>query len=317
MKAIRVHQFGGPEVLRLEEIPTPVPGPKQVLLEAKAIGVNPVDTYIRAGLYGDRPFPFVPGMDAAGVVEAVGNEVTAYTPGDRVYYYGVQAYSEKILSDLSQVFPLPAEVTFEQGAALGVPYATAYYALFNRGGAQPGEWVLIHGASGGVGIAGVQLARAKGLQVIGTAGTPKGLELVKKEGAHIVLNHTASDYLDQLMKLTEGRGVNLIIEMAAHLNLGKDLKVLAVRGRVVVVGSRGKVEIDPRDTMGRLADIRGLSLLYTTPEERAGIHKSLQDGLMNGSLRPVIGEKLPLAQAAEAHRKVMEPGAFGKIVLIP
>jgi NADPH2:quinone reductase len=294
-------------------------GPGEVLVRVKAAGVNPVDTYIRSGLYGDRTFPYTPGMDAAGTVIGIGTGVSRFQLADRVYVAGSVSgtYAEQALSKVSQIHPLPSHISFEQGAAMGVPYATAYYALFNRGCAMPGETVLVHGASGGVGTAAVQIARARGLVVIGTGSTSKGRELAAKEGAHHVLDHSAPDYLDQLMKLTDGRGVPLIVEMLANVNLGRDLKVLAPRGRVVVIGSRGAVEIDPRDTMGRNADIRGMSLLYTTEQELAAIHAALVAGLENGTLRPIIGQKIPLAEAARAHEEVMKPGSYGKIVLVP
>ncbi len=297
----------------------PTPGEGQLLVRVKAAGVNPVDTYIRSGVYGDRPFPFRLGMDAAGIVEAVGPEVNWAKVGDRVYVNGssIGAYAEFLLADRSQVHPLSPKISFAQGAALGVPYATAYFALFIRGNATPGETVLVHGASGGVGTAVVQMARAYGLRVIGTAGTPKGRELIAQEGAHHVLDHHATDFADQLMKLSSGRGVPLILEMMANVNLGNDLKLLAPRGRVVIVGSRGKVEIDPRDTMGRNADIRGMSLLFATPEELITIHSAIGAGLENGTLRPIIGKEIPLAEASRAQQEVLSPGAYGKIVLIP
>ena len=319
MKAIRIHAFGGPEVLKVEQAPDPVPGPGQVVVRAKAIGVNPVDCYIRAGGYGDRPFPYTPGFDAAGVVESAGTGVRSVKIGEHVYTSASisGAYAELILASENQIHPLPSKISFNQGAALGVPYATAYFALFNRGCAMPAETLLIHGASGGVGTAAVQIARAHGMVVIGTGGTPKGRELVAKEGAHHVLDHTSSDYLAQLMKLTDGKGVNFILEMLANVNLGKDLTVLATRGRVVVVGSRGPIEINPRDTMGRNADIRGMSLLYATEQELHVVHAALVAGLENGTLRPVIGKEIPLVEAARAHEEIMKPGAYGKMILIP
>ena len=318
MKAIRIHDFGGPEVLKVEQAPDPQPGPGQVVVRAKAIGVNPVDAYIRSGLYGDRSFPFTPGFDAAGTIESVGPDVTSFKAGDRVYTHGTLsgAYAELILCARNQVHPLPSKISFDQGAALGVPYATAYYALFNRGHALAGETLLIHGASGGVGTAAVQIARARGLTVMGTGSTAKGRELIMKEGAHYVFDHSAPDYLKQVLAVTEGKGVSIILEMLANVNLGKDLKVLSARGRVVVVGSRGPVEIDPRDTMSRNADIRGMSLLYAPESELAAVHAALGAGLENGSLRPIIGKKIPLAEAARAHEEIMQPGAFGKIVLV-
>jgi len=320
MKAIRVHEFGGPDVLKLEEVSGPSASPGQVVIGVKAAGVNPVDVYIRAGTYTFKPsLPYTPGMDAAGVVEAVGQGVTRVKEGDRVYLAGTLtgAYSQKTVCAETQVHRLPAKITFPQGAAVNVPYATAYRALFQIGQARAGETVFIHGASGGVGVAALQLARAAGLIVIGTAGTPKGRELVLHEGAHHALDHRAADYLEHLRSLTGGRGADVIIEMLANVNLGKDLPLLAARGRVVVVGSRGPAEINARDIMGRDGSIRAMSLLVAPPEELAGIHAAIYAGLENGTLRPVIGQEIPLAEAARAHQAVMEPGAHGKIVLIP
>jgi NADPH2:quinone reductase len=315
-----VHQFGGPEALRLEETADPEAGRGQVLVRVAAAGVNPVDTYIRAGAYAVKPaLPYTPGSDAAGEVEAVGEGVTRARVGDRVYVAGslTGTYAGLAVCDESQIHTLPARVSFAQGAAVYVPYATAYRAIFQRARAAAGESILIHGASGGVGIAAVQLARAAGLTVIGTGGTERGHQLVASEGAHHVLDHRAPDYLEQLMGLTRGRGVDIIIEMLANVNLDRDLNVLARGGRVVVVGNRGTVEINPRAAMARDASIHGMSLLNTPAEELAGIHAALVAGLENGTLRPVVGRELPLAEAAQAHEAVLEAGAYGKIVLIP
>ena len=320
MKAIRVHEFGNPEVMKLEEIPEPKAGPGQVLVGVRAAGVNPVDTYIRAGAYARKPDPpDTPGIDAAGVVEAVGAGVSRVANGQRVYLAGTLSgsYAELALCAEAQVHPLPERVSFAQGAAIFVPYVTAYRGLFHRGQAQPGETLLVHGASGGTGIAAVQLARAAGLIVIGTGGTDKGRMLVAEQGAHHVLDHRAPDHLDQLLALTGGRGVDVILEMLANENLGKDLRVLALGGRVVVIGSRGTVEINPRDAMGRDAAILGMTVWNIPEHTMASIHAALGAGLENGALRPVVGQEMPLAEAPRAHLKVMEPGAYGKIVLIP
>jgi len=318
MNAIRVEEFGGPEVMKLVSVPQLRPGPGQVLVRIHAVGINPVETYIRAGTYARKPaLPFTPGNDGAGVVEEVGEGVSKFQPGDRVYTAGSISgtYAEYALCDPVQLHPLPANASFAQGAAMGTPYATAFRGLFQRAQAKPGETLLVHGASGGVGTAAVQLARACGLRVLGTAGTERGRDLVREQGADEVFDHRASDYLAAIKKVTAGRGVDVILEMAAHLNLGKDLTILAPRGRVVVIGNRGRVEIDARETMSRDADIRGMVLPNTPPDELAAIHTALVAGLADGSLHPVIGRELTLAEAAEAHRAVLEPGAFGKIVL--
>jgi NADPH:quinone reductase len=318
VKAIRVKEFGGPEVLRLEDVPPLQPGSGQVLVRMHAVGVNPVETYIRAGKYARLPqLPYTPGNDAAGVVEQVGPDISAFKTGDRVYTGGslTGTYAELALCKTEQVHRLPENVSFALGAAMGTPYATAYRGLFQRAEAKPGETVLVHGASGGVGTAAVQLALARGLRVFGTAGSDEGRKLTREQGAHEVFDHHAPDHFEQIMKATGGRGVDVIVELLANVNLGKDLTILAKDGRVVIIGSRGRVEIDPRDTMQRDSDIRGMILPNTPPTEMASIHAALVAGLENGTLRPVIGKEFPLSDAAQAHRAVMEAGAMGKIVL--
>lgn len=320
MTTIRVHEFGDPEVLRLEDVPTPKPGSHEVLVRMHAIGVNPVETYIRAGTYARLPkLPYTPGNDGAGVVEKIGADVNDFKPGDRVYTAGSLSgtYAEFALCKTDQVHRLPENVSFAQGAAMGTPYATAYRGLFQRADAKPGETALVHGASGGVGTAAVQLARARGLRVFGTAGSDEGRKLAREQGAHEVFDHRAPDHFEQIMKATGGHGVDVIVELLANVNLGKDLTILAKGGRVAIIGSRGRVEIDPRDTMQRDVDLRGMVLPNTPPAEMASIHAALVAGLENGTLRPVIGKEFPLAEAAQAHRAVMGPGAVGKIVLVP
>jgi len=320
MKAIRIHEFGNPEVMKIEEITDPKPGAGQVTVRIYAAGVNPVDTYIRSGLYPLKPeLPFTPGMDAAGVVEAIGDGVKRFNPGDRVYVAGTisGSYAEKALCKESQVHPLPQKLSFAQGAAVGVPYGAAYRALFQRARAIPGEVVLVHGASGGVGIAAVQLARAAGMHVIGTAGTEKSRLLVKEQGAHHMFDHHASDHMEEILKLTDGRGVDVIIEILANVNLGNDLGILEQNGRVVIIGSRGTVEIDPREAMRRDAVILGMVLMNAGESEIFSIHSALAAGLENGTLSPIVGSALPLQEAARAHHEIMESNAFGKIVLQP
>lgn len=320
MKAIRVEEFGEPEVMKLVDVAMLEPGSGQVLVRLHAVGVNPVETYIRAGTYARKPaLPFTPGNDGAGVVEKVGKGVKGFRADDRIYLAGSGSgtYAEYALSSVAQVHRLPEKASFAQGAAMGTPYATAFRGLLQRGAAQPNETVLVHGASGGVGTAAVQLALARGMRVFGTAGTERGRELVREQGVEEVFDHHAADYLARIEEATGGRGVDVILEMLANVNLGNDLTILAPRGRVVVIGNRGRVEIDARETMARDADIRGMVLPNTPPDELASLHTALVAGLEDGTLRPVVGKELPLADAPRAHRAVLEPGAYGKIVLVP
>ena len=320
MKAIRVHQFGGPEQLKLEEVPDPHPGPGQVVVKVHAAGVNPFDTYIRTGAYAIKPpLPYTPGADAAGVVVSVGDGVKRVKPTDRVYVAGTLsgAYAEQTLCLESQVHPLPPQVSFQQGAAVGVPYTTAYRALFQKAHALPAETILVHGASGGVGLAAVQFARAHGMTVIGTAGTDKGRALVKDNGAHHVLDHNAEDHADQVKRITENRGADVILEMLANKNLAQDLAMVALHGRIVVIGNRGSIEINPRDAMGRDASILGMVIFNASEKEQTAIHTALFAALEAGVARPVVSKELPLAEAARAHEEIMKPGSYGKIVLIP
>jgi NADPH2:quinone reductase len=322
MRAIVVKEFGPPEVLTLDSAPDPAPQAGQVLVRVKAAGVNPVDTYIRSGVYAAKPkLPYIPGFDGAGVVEAVGDGVTHLRAGQRVYTAGVLpgfngTYSELVISDAARTYPLPDRVSFEQGAGINTPYATAARALLQRGQAKPGEWVFIHGASGGVGTAAIQLSRVLGLRIIGSAGTQEGLDLVREQGANHAVNHKAAGYLDEIMKITEGRGVDVVLEMLANVNLEKDLTVIGPRARICVIGNRGTIEIDPRKAMAKDAAILGVQLAMTPPDEMRSLHAFIGAGLATGTLTPVVGRTIPLADAPRAHVAVMEPGARGKIVLM-
>jgi NADPH:quinone reductase len=323
MKAIRVHEFGDPEVMRLEEVPDLTPEFGQVVVRLHAIGVNPVEAYVRSGRYAKLPpLPYTPGFDGAGVVEAVGSHVSGlrFSPGMRVYVAAgsvTGTYAEQVICQQAQVHALPQGVSFTQGASLGIPCATAWRGLFQKAKARPGERVLVHGATGGVGTAAVQLARAAGLTVVGTGGTAEGRALVAALGAHHVVDHHDADYLEQAGRLAGGDGFDVIIELLANVNLGRDLSVLAPGGRICVIGSRGTIEIDPRALMARDGTIVGMMLFSATDVERREIYAALDAALEVGTLRPPGGREIPLAEAVRAHREIMENGTRGKIVLVP
>jgi NADPH2:quinone reductase len=323
MRAILVREFGGPEVLQIGEVADPVADKGEVRVRVHAIGVNPFDAYMRTGNYARKPpLPYVPGADAAGIIDQVGDGVNDWRVGDRVYIGGTiydrswGAYAELAPCLPEQVHLLPSNVTFAQGAAINVPYVTAWRALFGRARASAGESVFVHGASGGVGIAVTQMARAAGLTVIGSAGSPDGIALVRAEGAHHVLNHREPAYLDRLPSLTAGRGPDIIIEMLANVNLDADLGAIAPQGRIVIVGNRGRIEIDARKAMARDASVFGTTFWNIGPDELARIHQGIGAGLEAGTLRPAIGEELPLEQAPVAHARILEGTHRGKYVLV-
>jgi NADPH:quinone reductase len=323
MKAIRARAFGGPEVLQLEEIDDPVAGAGEVVIDVRAAGVNPADTYMRNGTYAIVPqLPYIPGGDAAGTVAAIGPGVGGFAVGDRVFVGTAMSmdltgcYAEKVKRKADEVMALPEGLSFAQAATFGVSYTTAHYALFERGGARAGETVLIHGASGSVGTSAIQLAKRAGLTVIGSGGTPQGLELIRAEGAELAVDHTKAGYLDEVTKLT-GSGPQLILEMLANVNLAADMDIVAKYGRIIVIGNRGEITINPRVAMMKELDIRGIALWNATRDQVTPMMKDILAGVAEGALRPVVGREMPLADAAAAHVAVLEPGAHGKIVLVP
>uniref|UniRef100_A0A8C8BS70 Crystallin zeta n=1 Tax=Otus sunia TaxID=257818 RepID=A0A8C8BS70_9STRI len=322
MRAVRVFEFGGPEVLKLQSnVSIPDPKENQVLIKVHACGVNPVETYIRSGNYARKPaLPYTPGSDVAGVIESVGEHVTAFKKGDRVFTIDTISggYADYAVAAANRVFPLPDKLDFRQGAAIGIPYFTAYRALVQKGRAKAGESVLVHGASGGVGIATCQIARACGLKVLGTAGTEEGMNLVLRNGAHQAFNHRETNYMDKIKVRETFPGVDIIIEMLSNVNLAADLQLLSCAGRVMVVGCRGSIEINPRDTMSKESSIIGVSLFLATEEERRACAAAVLAGVDAGWLSPAVGCGYALERAAEAHADIIGgAGAAGKVVLLP
>ena len=324
MKAILAREFGGPEVLKLEDVPDPVAKQGQVRVRIHAIGVNPYETYMRGGTYAIKPdLPYIPGADAAGVIDQVGDGVTGWKNGDRAYISGTAihkaygAYAQLAVCNADQVHRLPERISFSQGAGLFVPYVTAWRALFGRANTRAGDVVMIHGASGGVGSAATQFAVAAGATVIGTAGSDEGLKVVRAQGATHAVNHKDAGYIEAITKVCGGRGPDVILEMLANVNLDHDLTVVAPGGRVVIIGNRGRVEIDARKIMTKDVSVFGLALWGIPPDEIRRAHQAIISGLESAALNPVVGTEMPLRDAARAHQQVMEPGAKGKIVLIP
>ncbi|GMH41341.1 hypothetical protein BSKO_09251 [Bryopsis sp. KO-2023] len=318
MKAVRVPKFGGTDVLTIAtDIPKPKPAAKDVLIHVKAIGVNPVETHFREGhMPGGPTPPFTLGSDCAGIVEEVGSDVTSLKAGDRVWTWQATSGSHAEYASASEggTFLLVDELSFEEGAALGIPYMTAYRALVHKGHAKSGETVLVHGASGATGVGAVQLGKVLGLKVIGTGGTKEGLEIVKKAGADEVYNHRDKEYLAKLKESCGG--VDLVIEMASHFNLGKDLTIMKPGGRIVVIGARGPVEINPGDMILNEVTISGLLIFKATLEEGKESAEVIAKEAKAGRLHPIVGKRFKLEEIATAHKDLMEgSGALGRTVL--
>lgn len=319
MKAIQVKQFGTPDVLQLVELPDPTPTAGQVTIRVHAAGVSPLDTYVREQSHGapTPALPYIPGFEAAGTIAAIGKDVTQFKVGDRVYtnvFLG--AYAELLVQAAIAVHPLPDHISFAQGTSAVNSYPTAQYALFHLAKATPGSSVFVHGASGAVGIAAVQIAHAAGMKVVGSAGSVQGLKLVEKQGAEIAVNHREPDYLEKALAFTDGKGFDVILEMNATEKLAADVGLIATFGRIVVIGgTNGAVEIDPTPILWKGGSIIGLYIGLASPEELAEIHAAIYTGLETGVLRPQVAQEFAIAEASIAHETVRTARSAGKVAL--
>ncbi|CAI2293022.1 unnamed protein product [Caenorhabditis sp. 36 PRJEB53466] len=315
MRAAIIRSFGGPEAIELLSTAIPEIRPDQVLVRNHAAGVNPVDTYIRAGQYAKLPqLPYSPGKDGAGVVEKIGANVKNVKVGDRVWY-GCEANSTAQYTAVNRPFQLPDGISFAEGASLGVPYLTAYRALFFLAGAKAGDVILVHGASGGVGSALMQLAAWKGIDAVGTAGSPAGIEFVKTLGAQKVYNHSKKDYVVEL-KTDYPNGFNYIFEMAAHTNLNTDLGLLAPHGKVAVIGNRAETTINARQLMATEGAVFGVALGFSTEAQLSDFGASIAAFLKETSSRPVINKEYPIEEVGDAHKDILNNnGARGNLVI--
>ncbi len=324
MKAVRIHEYGGPEVLVYEEVPTPEPGPSQILVRVAAATVNPVDVSVREDRF---PTPKQPpktlGSDGAGVVERVGEGIDSVRPGDRVAFSGLGigsegSYAEYALIAETQVVHLPEGLSFVDAAAIGMAFPAAYYALVTRGALREGETVLVQGASGGVGSASVQLAKALGARVLATASGPGAADLVLGLGAEAVIDFRTEDVAARVLELTDDKGVDLVHELVLSVNLPLDVKLVAKGGRIVGTGQGP----GPDATVPIGAALsKDVSVLFMNLNNagRAGIAAiaaEIAAMAAEGKVRPVIGTELPLSEARHAH-ELLAGDHLGKIVLIP
>jgi len=322
VRAIQFDRLGGPEVLDLREVPRPSLEPGTVIVRNEVIAVNFGDLFFIRGEYLVKPvFPDVPGMEAAGVVDAVAPDVVGLKPGMRVAYIGMGAFAEYARIRRSRVIPLPDDMGFEQGAAFPIAVLTAWHLLHTCHRTAAGQWVLVHSAAGGVGIAAVQIAKAAGARVIGTVSSSDKVELVRRFGADHVIEYASRDFAGEALRLTDGRGVDLILDAVGKPTVEKGLGCLAPFGHLVVYGSAGGAAdpIDPMRLFGKSLKVSGfvVPMVYGMRE----IHQRGLEAVFRlaseGKLTVPIGGKFPLAEAAAALRFLASRRSTGKLLLVP
>jgi len=321
MKSIRVHEVGGPDVLRFEEIPLSSPGPGQALVKIEAIGLNFIDCYFRAGLY-KTALPFIPGMEAAGTITATATDVTEFRIGDRVAYAPhIGAYAEYAAVPAERLVRLPSGLDSRSAAAVMLQGMTAHYLALSTYPLKKGDTALVHAAAGGVGLLLIQIAKIRGARVFGTVSTPEKAALALEAGAEEVIRYTEKDFEAEVMRLTNGKGVNVVYDSVAKTTFDKSLNCVGMRGVLALFGqSSGPVPpVDParlgkngvfltRPSLGHYTATRAELL------QRAG---DLFDWIATGKLKLRISQTLPLKDAAEAHRLLEGRKTTGKVLLIP
>jgi NADPH:quinone reductase len=324
VKAVRIHKYGGPEVLVYEDVPDAQPKPNQVLVRVMAATVNPVDVSVRENRFPTpKEPPKIIGTDGAGVVEQAGSEVTEVRAGDEVFFSGIGigsegSYAEYAVIAEAQAVAKPSGLTFAQAAALGMVFPAAYYGLVTRGALKPGESVLVQGASGGVGSASVQIAKALGGHVLATVAGQEAGRLVRELGADEVIDYKTEDVVARTLQLTEGKGVDLVHEMVISANLATDVRLVAKRGRIVCTGQgpAPQATIPISEAIAKDANLLFMNLSNAGRAGVADIARQIAQMAVEGKVRPVIGETLPLSEARRAHELLAGPH-LGKIVLVP
>ncbi|MCW2879509.1 MAG: NADPH:quinone oxidoreductase [Sphaerisporangium sp.] len=323
MKAIVADGRGGPEVLSLHEVPDPVFGPDEVVIEVKATAVNRADTSQRKGFYDPPPgaSPYL-GLECSGTIAAVGDKVSGWSVGDRVCaLLGGGGYAEKVAVPAGQLLTVPENVDLVEAAALPEVACTVWSNLFGPCGLRPGESVLIHGGGSGIGTMAIQIARARGGRVACTASTADKLERCRELGAEILVNHREEDFVAAVREATGGRGVDVVLDIVGAAYLNRNVEVLAEYGRLHVIGLQSGT--DARLDLGMLlrkrAIVTGTTLRSRSLEEKARIVAEVQERvwplIASGAVHPVVDRILPLENAAEAHRLVEQSANVGKIVL--
>lgn len=324
MKAVLCKQHGLPETLVVEDLPSPVPGPRQVVISVKACGVNFPDTLIIQNLYQFKPaLPFSPGGELAGVVKAVGEGVKRLQVGQPVLAFtGWGGFAEEVLADAKQVVPLPPGLDFAVAAAFMMTYGTSYHALKDRAQLQAGETLLVLGAAGGVGLAAIELGKKMGARVIAAASSAEKLAVCREHGADELINYESEDLRERVKALTEGRGVDVVYDPVGGRYAEPALRSMAWKGRYLVVGfAAGDIPKIPLN----LPLLKGCAILgvfwgdFAAREPQANMANGMQlfQWLLQGELKPHISQRYPLEKAPEALRALMERRVTGKVVLVP
>jgi NADPH:quinone reductase-like Zn-dependent oxidoreductase len=343
VRAVVITKHGGPEVLQVEERPDPPVGPGEVRIAVKAAGINFADTVARIGLYPDSPpVPCVVGYEVAGEIESVGEGVEDHRPGDRVIAgtrFNGQAELVTVRSDMA--YPLPKELSFEQGAAFPVNYSTAQAGLVVMGGLDAGERVLIHAAAGGVGISATQIAKLRGAEVFGTASASKH-DAIREQGVDHAIDYRSQDFAEEVMRITDGEGVDVVFDALGPTSARKGYRILRQGGRLIIYGAS---EVSTGEKRNLIAAVRvalktplatmpwwksvgminenkgvfGLNMLHWWDKEGSldRVLEPLLPQLENGDLRPVVAEGFPFDRAPDAHRFIAERRNVGKVVLVP
>jgi NADPH:quinone reductase-like Zn-dependent oxidoreductase len=321
MRAMQAHQFGGPEQLKLEDAPEPKPEAGQVVIRVRAAGINPADLVRLSGRLGSLPLPYIPGTDVCGEVESVGTGVSNLKRGERVFGRAITGgYAEKACLAAGEAIPLPANLSFEEGAAIPIPFYTAYHALHNKAAVKSGESVLVSAGGGGVGVAAIQLARLAGARVITTVGSREKAERVTALGAHVAVNYKEQDFVAEAQKFTDKKGVDIIIENVAADNLAKDFLAVAPFGRIVVIGTGtgkgGDASFPVFAALMKDVTTLGMSLI-NAGGAIAAMAATLSGLFSQNKLRAVVSKSYPLAEAPTALGDLVAARVFGKLVLTP
>ncbi len=323
MKAMLATRWGDPKDLEYADVPTPTPGSDEVLIDVKAIGCNFPDILLVQGKYQKRPpLPFSPGVEASGVVRACGANVRRFKPGDRVFAMtGFGAYAEAVVVPDRQLFALPLALGFDEGAAFGLVYQTSYCALVRRAALRAGEWLLVHGAAGGVGLAAVQIGKALGARVIATAGAAEKLEIARQSGADVLINYRTEDWVARVKDVTGG-GADVIYDPVGGDVFDGSTRCIGFEGRLLVIGFAGGRIPEIAANRILLKNISIIGVHWGLYQERGSpLVRQWMDELLNlverGKLRPVIWKKFPLPQAAQALAAIASRESYGKVVLVP